>query len=59
VSGEFGKNLRERLPGVLARGDGDEFRVRVVEEQLHEDFAGVTGRTDDGDFFRFHFLKQN
>jgi hypothetical protein len=28
--------------------------VRMVEEQLHENFAGVTGCTDDGDFFRFH-----
>jgi hypothetical protein len=57
VAGEFGKHLRERLPGVLARRDGDEFRVRMVEQQLHKDFAGITGRTDDGDFFCIHFQK--
>ena len=59
MAGEFRKNLRQRLPGVLARGDGDQFRVRMVQQQLHEDFAGVTGRTDDGDFFRFHFQNFN
>jgi hypothetical protein len=26
----------------------------MVEQQLHEDFTGIAGRTDDGDFFRFH-----
>jgi hypothetical protein len=54
---EFGKDLRQRLPGVLARGDGNQFRVRMVQEQLHQNFAGVTRRTDDGDLFRFHFQK--
>ena len=50
----FGKHLRECLPGTLPRGDGDQFRVRMVEQQPHEFFAGVTGRADDGDFLRFH-----
>jgi hypothetical protein len=31
MAGEFGKHLRERLAGVLARGDGDQFRVRMVQ----------------------------
>ena len=57
MAGEFGKHLRERLPGVLARGDGHQFRVRMVQQQLHQFFAGITGRADDGDFFRFHFQK--
>ena len=57
MAGEFLKNLRERLPGILARGHGDQFRVRMVQEQLHQNFAGITGRADDGDFFRFHFQK--
>jgi hypothetical protein len=57
VAGEFGEHLRERLPGVLARGDGHQFRVRMVQQQPDEFLAGVTGRADDGDFFRFHFQK--
>jgi hypothetical protein len=59
VAGEFGEHLRQRLPGVLARGDGHQFRVRMVQEQLHQNFAGVTGRADDGNFFRFHFQNFN
>jgi hypothetical protein len=59
VAGKFRENLRQRLPGVLARGDGDQFRMRMVQEQLHQNFAGVTRRTDDGHFFRFHFQKFN
>jgi hypothetical protein len=27
----------------------------MVQEQLHQNFAGVTGRADDGHFLRFHF----
>ena len=57
MAGEFWKNLCERLPGILARGDGDQFRVRMVQEQLHQDFAGITGRADDGDFLHFHLSK--
>ena len=55
MAGELWENLRERLPGVLARGDGDQFRVRMVQQQPDEFFAGVTGRADDGDFFVFIF----
>ena len=51
MAGKFRKNLRERLPGILARGDGDQFRVRMILQQLYQNFAGVTGRTNDGDFF--------
>jgi hypothetical protein len=50
MAGEFGKDLAERLPGALARGDGDEFGVRMIEQQPDEFFAGVTGRTNNGDF---------
>ena len=53
--GEFGEHLRQRLPGILARGDGDQFRMRMIRQQLHQHFAGITGSTDDGDFFNFHF----
>jgi len=31
----------------------------MVQEQLHQNFAGVTRRADDGHFFRFHFQKFN
>jgi hypothetical protein len=57
MAGELGENLRERLPRILARGDGDQFRVRMVEQQLHQFFAGVTRRADNGDFLRFHLSK--
>ena len=57
MAGEFGKHLRQRLPGILARGHGDQFRVRMVQQQLHQFFAGITGRADNGDFLRFHFSK--
>src|SRR5476649_1720648 len=55
MAGEFWENLRQRLPGILARGHGDQFRVRMVQEQLHQDFAGISRRADDGDFLHFHF----
>ena len=55
MAGEFRENLRQRLPGVLARGHGHQFRVRMVQQQPDEFLAGVTGRADDGNFFRFHF----
>jgi hypothetical protein len=29
--------------------------MRMVQQQLHQNFAGVTGCADNGDFFRFHF----
>ena len=57
MAGKFGKHLRERLTGIRARGDRDQFRMRMVQQQLHQNFAGITGRTDDGDFFRFHLQK--
>jgi len=31
----------------------------MVQEQLHQNFAGVTRRADDGHFFRFHFQNFN
>jgi hypothetical protein len=49
--------LGERLAGVLTRGDRDQFHVRMNQNPLDQFFAGITGRTDDGDFFRFHFLR--
>ena len=54
MAGEFREHLRQRLPGVLARGDGHQFRVRMVQQQADEFFAGITRRADDGNFFRFH-----
>ena len=54
MAGEPGENLRERLPGVLARGDGHQFRMRMVEQQPDQFLAGITGRADDGDFLCFH-----
>jgi hypothetical protein len=57
VAGEFGKNLRERLPGILARSHGHKFSVRMIQQQPDKFFAGVTGRANDGDFFRIHFQK--
>ena len=54
MAGELREDLRQRLPGVLARGDGDQFRVRMVQQQPDEFFAGVTGRADDGDFLHSH-----
>jgi hypothetical protein len=33
--------------------------MRMVQEQLHQNFAGVTRRADDGHFFCFHFQKFN
>ena len=29
----------------------------MMQQQFDQVFAGVTGRTDDGDFFRFHVKK--
>ncbi len=58
VMGELRKDLRQRLPGVLARGDGGQFRVRMRQEQAHEFFAGVTRRTDDGYLFGLHHKKK-
>ena len=55
----FGKNLRQRLPGILARGHGDQFRVRMGQQQPHQFLAGITGGADNGDFFSFHFQKFN
>ena len=51
VAGKFGEHLRERLPGVLARGRGHQFHVGMVQQQPDEFLAGVTGRADDGDSF--------
>ena len=48
----FGKDLRERLAGVLARGDRRQFHVRMRQQQPHEFLAGITGRADNGDFDR-------
>ena len=55
MAGEFRENLRQSLPGILARGDGDQFRVRMVQEQLHQNFAGITRRADDGHFLSISF----
>ena len=54
---EFGKDLGERLPGVLARGDSGEFDMGMGEEQAHEFLAGITGGADDADFDGFAHLK--
>jgi hypothetical protein len=51
MAGEFREDLRERLPGLLTRGDGGEFDVRMMQQQAHEFLAGVTGGADDGCFF--------
>jgi hypothetical protein len=59
MAGKFGEHLRERLPGVLARGHGHQLHVRMVQQQPDEFLAGVTGRADDGDFLRIHFQKFN
>ena len=48
---ELSEGLRDGLASVLARGDGGEFGVRVVEEQAHQFFAGVAGGTHDSDSF--------
>ena len=48
---EFGENLRDRLPGVLARRHCGQFRVRMRQQQPYQFFARVTGRADDGDIF--------
>jgi hypothetical protein len=56
---KFGEHLRERLPGVLARGHGRQFHVGMVQQQPDEFLAGVTGRADDGDSLRFHFKEFN
>jgi hypothetical protein len=42
--------LRDGLPRVLARGNGDELRVWMHKHESHEFFARVTGRADDADF---------
>ena len=55
--GELREDLRQRLPGVLARGDGGQFRVRMRQEQPDEFLARVPGRTDDGDLFAFIIKK--
>ena len=54
VARKFGEHLRERLPGVLARGHGHQLHVGMVQQQPDEFLAGVTGRADDGDFLRIH-----
>jgi len=59
MAGELWEHLRQRLAGILARGHGDQFRVRMIQQQLHQDLAGITRRADDRHFFRFHFLKNN
>ena len=53
MMGEFRKDLRQRLPGVLARGDGGQLGVRMRQQQPDQFLAGVTRRAHDGDFF-FH-----
>ena len=54
VARKFGEHLRERLPGVLARGHGHQFHVGMVQQQPDEFLAGVTGRADDGGFLGIH-----
>ncbi len=54
---EFGKDLGERLPGVLARGDGGEFDVGMREEQAHKFLAGITGGANNSNFDGFVHLK--
>jgi uncharacterized protein YggL (DUF469 family) len=54
VAGEFREHAGERLPRTLARGDGDQFRMRMVQQQFDKFFAGVTGRPNDGDFLHSH-----
>ena len=43
-------HLRQRLARMLARRDRTQRDLGVVEEELDERFAGITGRTDDTDF---------
>ena len=54
MAGEFWENLRQRLAGVLARGDGGQFRVRMRQQQAHQFLAGITGGADDADFHFHH-----
>ncbi len=56
MMGEFRENLRERLAGVLARGDGGEFDVRMRQQQAHQFLAGITGGADDADLYFFIHL---
>lgn len=53
--GEFGENLGDGLPGVLARGDDGEFDLRMMQEDSDQFFPGIAGGADDGNF-RFHLL---
>ena len=50
MMGEFRKNLRQSLAGILARGHGGQFRVRMRQEQTHQFLTRVTGRPDNPDF---------
>jgi hypothetical protein len=54
VARKFGEHLRERLPGVLARGHGHQLHVGMVQQQPDEFLAGVTGRADDGGSLCIH-----
>jgi hypothetical protein len=55
--GELREDLRQRLTGVLAGGDGGQLRVRMRQEQTDEFFARITRRTDYGYLFGFHHKK--
>jgi len=57
MMGEAGEDLRQRPPGVLARGDGGEFNVRVRQEQADEFFARVSRGAHDGYWFGIHHKK--
>ena len=58
MAGKFGKDFCEWLACLLARSDGGQFSVWMLEEQAHEFFAGITRGANDCYFDRtFHFVR--
>ena len=47
-----GDDRGQWLPGMLPRSDRRQSDVRMGEEELDQDFAGVTRRTNNADFHR-------
>ena len=47
---EARKDLCNGLSRILPRGDRRELDVRMVEQEADEFFAGISGRSNDGDF---------
>ena len=49
IAGKVREDLSERLAGILARSDRDQFGVRVLEQSTDEFFAGKARGSNDGD----------